>query len=227
MDEIIGAAQACLARQGVPDVVIANAGISIGMDSAERADLDVMARTFATNNLGLAATFHPFIEPMRQRGSGALVGIASVAANPRFARTRGAMRQQGRRGELLRKPARRVARQRRARGDPAAGLCRYATDPRQPLPDALHAQPGRVLPHAPCAPLPRAPATASFLGPRAWPPSCCACCPMRCSTGCWPGARARRGKRRHRPGRPKNGPTKKGSRGSPLLWSDAAESIFV
>lgn len=35
MDEIIGAAQACLARQGVPDVVIANAGISIGMDSAE------------------------------------------------------------------------------------------------------------------------------------------------------------------------------------------------
>ena len=80
MDEIIGAAQACLARQGVPDGVIANAGISIGMDSAERADLDVMARTFATNNLGLAATFHPFIEPMRQRGSGALVGIASVAA---------------------------------------------------------------------------------------------------------------------------------------------------
>ena len=80
MDEIIGVAQACLVRQGVPDVVIANAGISIGMDSAERADLEVMARIFATNNLGLAATFHPFIEPMRQRGSGALVGIASVAA---------------------------------------------------------------------------------------------------------------------------------------------------
>ncbi len=80
MDEIIGAAQACLARQGVPEVVVANAGISIGMDSAVRADLDVMARIFATNNLGLAATFHPFIEPMRQRGRGTLVGIASVAA---------------------------------------------------------------------------------------------------------------------------------------------------
>ena len=79
-DEIIGAAQACLARQGVPDVVVANAGISIGMDSAERADLEVMARIFATNNLGLAATFHPFIAPMRQRASGTLVGIASVAA---------------------------------------------------------------------------------------------------------------------------------------------------
>ena len=78
-DSIIAAAQACMARQGVPDVVVANAGISIGMDTAERADLDVMARIFATNNLGLAATFHPFVAPMRARGSGRLVGVASVA----------------------------------------------------------------------------------------------------------------------------------------------------
>ena len=76
---IVAAGQACLARQGAPDVVIANAGISIGMDSAIRADLDVMTRTFATNNIGLAATFHPFIPAMVQRGSGALVGIVSVA----------------------------------------------------------------------------------------------------------------------------------------------------
>ena len=76
---IVAAGQACLASQGVPDVVIANAGISIGMDSAMRADLDMMARTFATNNIGLAATFHPFINAMVQRGSGALVGIGSVA----------------------------------------------------------------------------------------------------------------------------------------------------
>lgn len=69
----------CIAAQGVPEVVIANAGISIGMDTAVREDIDVMAQTFATNNIGLAATFHPFIAPMTQRGSGALVGIASVA----------------------------------------------------------------------------------------------------------------------------------------------------
>jgi short-subunit dehydrogenase len=49
------------------------------MDSAYREDIDVMARVFATNNVGLAATFHPFIEAMRVRGSGRLVGIASVA----------------------------------------------------------------------------------------------------------------------------------------------------
>ena len=77
---IIAAGQACLADQGVPDVVVANAGLSIGMDTAVRSDIDVMARIFATNNVGLAATFHPFIESMRQRGSGTLVGIASVAA---------------------------------------------------------------------------------------------------------------------------------------------------
>jgi short-subunit dehydrogenase len=58
---------------------VASAGISIGMDSRVREDLDVMARVFATNNIGLAATFHPFIEPMVRRGSGALVGMASVA----------------------------------------------------------------------------------------------------------------------------------------------------
>ena len=78
-DSIVAAGQACIAAQGVPDAVIANAGISIGMDTAERADLDVMARTYATNNIGLAATFHPFVQPMLARGSGTLTGIASVA----------------------------------------------------------------------------------------------------------------------------------------------------
>lgn len=79
IDSIVAAAQACIARQGLPDVVIANAGISVGMDTAEREDLAVMARTFATNNVGLAATFHPFVRPMTQRRAGTLVGIASVA----------------------------------------------------------------------------------------------------------------------------------------------------
>lgn len=79
VDSILSAGVACLEQQGVPDVVVANAGISVGMDTNVREDLDVMARTFAINNIGLAATFHPFIEAMTRRGSGALVGIASVA----------------------------------------------------------------------------------------------------------------------------------------------------
>ncbi len=79
VDSIVAVTQQCLQQQGVPDVVIANAGISIGMDTAVRGDLDVMARTFAVNNMGLAATFYAFIAPMTQRGSGTLVGIGSVA----------------------------------------------------------------------------------------------------------------------------------------------------
>lgn len=79
VDSIVAAGEVCLARQGLPDVVIANAGISIGIDTAEREDLAVLARTFAVNNVGLAATFHPFLAGMRRRGSGTLVGIASVA----------------------------------------------------------------------------------------------------------------------------------------------------
>ncbi|QNK70299.1 SDR family oxidoreductase [Variovorax sp. PAMC26660] len=79
-DSIVAAGVACIAQQGLPDVVIANAGISVGIDTAQRADLDVLAQTFATNNVGLAATFHPFVKAMEKRGSGRLVGIASVAA---------------------------------------------------------------------------------------------------------------------------------------------------
>jgi len=79
IDSIVNAAHACIATQGLPDVVIANAGISVGVDSAIREDLDQLAQTFATNNIGLAATFHPFIDAMRKRQSGKLVGIASVA----------------------------------------------------------------------------------------------------------------------------------------------------
>ena len=76
---ITAAGRACIDAQGVPDVVIANAGISIGMDSAVLADIEVMRATYETNNIGLAATFQPFVRAMCERGSGRLVGIASVA----------------------------------------------------------------------------------------------------------------------------------------------------
>ena len=79
-DSIVAAGLACIAGQRLPDSVIANAGISAGVDTSLRADIDVLARTLATNTVGLAATFQPFISPMARRGSGRLVGIASVAA---------------------------------------------------------------------------------------------------------------------------------------------------
>jgi short-subunit dehydrogenase len=76
---MLAAGRACIAAQGVPDVVIANAGISVGVDTAIESDLEVIRATLETNNLGMAATFQPFVEPMRERRGGSLVGIASVA----------------------------------------------------------------------------------------------------------------------------------------------------
>lgn len=80
IESIVVAGKACIDGQGLPDVVIANAGISIGMDTAEFDDLGVMRATFETNNIGMAATFHPFVAAMSARRDGTLVGIASVAA---------------------------------------------------------------------------------------------------------------------------------------------------
>ncbi len=77
--QMAGVAQACIAQQGLPDVVIANAGISIGVDTSIPEDLAVMARVMTTNVMGVAATFGPFIAPMAARGTGTLVGIGSVA----------------------------------------------------------------------------------------------------------------------------------------------------
>lgn len=79
VDRITAAGRACIERQGLPDVVIASAGISVGVDSADFADLEQLRATFETNNLGMAATFQPFLHAMRERRSGTLVGIASVA----------------------------------------------------------------------------------------------------------------------------------------------------
>jgi short-subunit dehydrogenase len=75
---ITAAGRACIEAQGLPDVVIANAGISVGIDTAIFDDLEVMRSIYETNNLGMTATFQPFVTPMSARRSGTLVGIASV-----------------------------------------------------------------------------------------------------------------------------------------------------
>jgi short-subunit dehydrogenase len=80
IDSVVAAGERCVQEMGLPDIVIANAGVSIGMDSEVREDLDMMGEMFALNNVGMAATFHPFLAAMRARGSGTLVGVASVAA---------------------------------------------------------------------------------------------------------------------------------------------------
>lgn len=76
---LAAAAQEFILRHGVPDIVIANAGISAGTRADLAADIGVLADIMRTNVVGVAATLQPFVAPMRERGSGVLVGIASVA----------------------------------------------------------------------------------------------------------------------------------------------------
>ena len=78
-DSLASAARRFIECFGLPDVVIANAGVSAGTLTEERGDLAVFERILRTNLLGVAATFQPFILPMRQASAGQLVGISSVA----------------------------------------------------------------------------------------------------------------------------------------------------
>ncbi len=78
-DALIAAAQDFEARCGGTDIVVANAGISTGILTEHQEDLVGFERVIATNLVAAAATFHPFIAPMRARQRGTLVGIASVA----------------------------------------------------------------------------------------------------------------------------------------------------
>lgn len=78
-DEIIRAAQEFEKLSGGATVVIANAGISVGVKTEFYEDLEVLEEVYRTNVFAMASTFHPFIEPMKRRGAGQLVGIGSVA----------------------------------------------------------------------------------------------------------------------------------------------------
>jgi len=73
------AAKDFITRFGCPDIVIANAGVSVGTLTSEADDLPAFRRVLDTNVLGMVHTFAPFIQAMQARGSGTLVGIASVA----------------------------------------------------------------------------------------------------------------------------------------------------
>lgn len=78
-DAVRDAAHAFMAEAGVPDIVIANAGVSAGNLTEIEDDLQVCRWILDVNVMGLAQTLQPFVAPMRNAGRGRLVGIASVA----------------------------------------------------------------------------------------------------------------------------------------------------
>ena len=76
---LAAAAQDFIRRHGVPDLVIANAGIGSGTDSADLRDVAKLRKVLDVNVAGLAASLAAFAPAMREAGRGTLAGIASVA----------------------------------------------------------------------------------------------------------------------------------------------------
>ena len=73
------AANDFIARAGLPDIVIANAGVSVGTLTEYAEDTDAFQQVMDINVLGMVKTFRPLVAAMRTAKHGTLVGIASVA----------------------------------------------------------------------------------------------------------------------------------------------------
>ncbi|MEP6942053.1 MAG: SDR family oxidoreductase [Betaproteobacteria bacterium] len=76
---LVIAAEDFIRRFGAPDIVFANAGISVGTLTSHAEDGEVFRAVVDTNLLGLVHTFQPFLGAMLAAKRGKLVGIASVA----------------------------------------------------------------------------------------------------------------------------------------------------
>ncbi|WP_322010470.1 SDR family oxidoreductase [Paraburkholderia sp. J12] len=77
-EALASAARAFIAEHGLPDIVIANAGVSRGAVTGQ-GDLAAFRDVMDTNYFGMVATFEPFAAAMSEARRGTLVGIASVA----------------------------------------------------------------------------------------------------------------------------------------------------
>ena len=68
-----------VARYGAPDIVVANAGVSIGTLTEHQDDNEAFRAVLDTNVLGMMHTFQPFLPTLVAERRGKLAGIASVA----------------------------------------------------------------------------------------------------------------------------------------------------
>jgi short-subunit dehydrogenase len=78
-NEIERIANEFISRYGPPDIVIANAGISLGTYAVARQSNDELDEVMKTNFFGMIYTCQAFIDSMAVAGSGTLVGISSLA----------------------------------------------------------------------------------------------------------------------------------------------------
>lgn len=68
-----------IAHHGAPDIVIANAGISVGTLTENFSDIETFKKIIDTNLNGVINTFYPFVQLFKKREQGQFVGISSIA----------------------------------------------------------------------------------------------------------------------------------------------------
>ena len=73
------AARRFIDKHGCPDIIFANAGVSVGTLTDFAEDTNAFRDVMDTNVIGMVNTFQPFLSGMRGARRGTLVGIASVA----------------------------------------------------------------------------------------------------------------------------------------------------
>jgi short-subunit dehydrogenase len=76
---VAAAARHFIDSHGCPDIVVASAGVSLGTLIEHAEDIAAFQEVLDINVMGTVTAFQPFVGCMRSRGSGSLVGIASVA----------------------------------------------------------------------------------------------------------------------------------------------------
>lgn len=71
------ATRRALTDYGLPDVIVANAGIGLDALFHETGD-EALHRLFEVNVVGVFRSIRPFLQPMRERGSGRIVIVSSI-----------------------------------------------------------------------------------------------------------------------------------------------------
>ena len=71
---------------GAPDIVVNNAGLAVGMQSVQDADVDAWNRMIDTNVKGVLFVSRAFLPAMLERDSGHIVNIGSIAGRQVYPR---------------------------------------------------------------------------------------------------------------------------------------------
>jgi len=133
------AANDFITRGGVPDMVIANAGVSVGTLTEYAEDIDAFQQVMDINVLGIVKTFQPFVAAMRAAQRAYLGRHRQRCKLSRLAGGERLLCLQVCRNLISGIPAGRTARKRSESRHDLSGIYQDPDDLLQSLPNAVHA----------------------------------------------------------------------------------------